>query len=136
MGFRILIVEDNPYVVDLYSYVLRKLAAETSAGAGAEVTMDVESAADGFGALRRLQEAAEPFDLILTDLFMPVMDGFALVERVREEASLQHIPVVAISAGGQEARQRALDAGVDVYLRKPVRFVDVAETVKQVLRLA
>ena len=42
---------------------------------------------------------------------------------------------VAISAGGKEAQDRAMQLGVDIYLRKPVRFVEVLETVKQLLRI-
>ncbi|HZA50200.1 MAG TPA: response regulator, partial [Myxococcaceae bacterium] len=66
---------------------------------------------------------------------MPVMDGFALVERMRHEQALQSIPVIAISAGGRDAQQKALELGVDIYLRKPVRFVEVLETVKQLLHI-
>lgn len=75
------------------------------------------------------------FNLVMTDLYMPVMDGFALVERMREEDALRTIPIIAISAGGKEAQDRAMQLGVDIYLRKPVRFVEVLETVKQLLRI-
>ena len=50
-------------------------------------------------------------------------------------ASLRSIPVIAISAGGKEAQDRVLALGADVYLRKPVKFTDVKETVKQILRI-
>jgi DNA-binding response OmpR family regulator len=43
--------------------------------------------------------------------------------------------VVAISAGGRDAQDRALKLGVDIYLRKPVKFAEVLETVKQLLRI-
>jgi uncharacterized protein (TIGR02266 family) len=129
-GFRILIVEDNPHIIDMYAYVLRKLASGELAG---KVPLEVHFAADGHGALQQLHE--KRFNLILTDLYMPVMDGFALVERMRHEQALQSIPVIAISAGGRDAQQKALDLGVDIYLRKPVRFVEVLETVKQLLHI-
>ncbi len=129
-GYRILIVEDNPHIIDMYSYVLRKLASGELQG---KVPLEVHFAPDGHGALQQLREKS--FNLILTDLYMPVMDGFALVERIRGEESLKHIPVVAISAGGKDAQERALGLGVDIYLRKPVRFVEVLQTVKQLLRI-
>lgn len=126
-GFRILIVEDNPHIIEMYSYALKKLSSS------GKVPLEVSFAADGHHALQQLRE--ERFDLVMTDLYMPVMDGFALIERIREEEALQAIPVVAISAGGKEAMDRALELGVDVYLRKPVKFVEVLETVKQVLHI-
>ncbi len=63
------------------------------------------------------------------------MDGFALVERIRHEDRLKSIPVIAISAGGKDAQERAMKLGVDIYLRKPVKFAEVLETVKQLLRI-
>ncbi|HZX42383.1 MAG TPA: response regulator, partial [Myxococcaceae bacterium] len=71
-----------------------------------------------------------------TDLYMPVMDGFALVQKIRAEPALRHIPVVAISGGGRDAEARARAEGVEVYLRKPVKFAEVLETVKRLLRIS
>ena len=45
------------------------------------------------------------------------------------------MPVIAISAGGKDAQERAMSLGVDIYLRKPVKFAEVLETVKHLLRL-
>jgi len=129
-GFRVLIVEDNPHIVEMYSYVLKKLASGELEG---KVPLDVQFAPDGFAAFKLLQEAR--FHLVLTDLYMPVMDGFALVEKIRGDPALRSIPVIVISAGGKEAQEKALALGVNVFMRKPVKFVDVKETVKQILRI-
>jgi len=129
-GYRVLIVEDNPHIIEMYSYVLKKLAQGELAG---KVPLEVHFAADGHAALKQLHEGR--FSLVMTDLYMPVMDGFQLVEKIREEPALSTIPVVAISAGGKEAQDRALELGVDLYLRKPVKFVEVLETVKQLLHI-
>ncbi|MBN8229169.1 TIGR02266 family protein [Corallococcus macrosporus] len=129
-GYRVLIVEDNPHIIEMYSYVLKKLASNDLHG---KVPLEVHFAPDGHHALLRLRE--DRFSLVMLDLYMPVMDGFALVERIREEEELKGIPVIAISAGGKEAQERAMQLGVDIYLRKPVRFVEVLETVKQLLRI-
>ena len=106
-GFRVLLVEDNPLVVEMYSYVLKKLAAAELKG---KVPMEVHFAADGHAALQALGEDA--FHLVLTDLYMPVMDGFALVQKMKQDPRLRGIPVVAISGGGREAESRARAEGV------------------------
>ncbi|HVE85984.1 MAG TPA: response regulator [Myxococcales bacterium] len=129
-GFRVLIVEDNPHIIEMYSYVLKKLQTGELQG---RVPLDVESAPDGFAALKLLQEGR--YHLVMTDLYMPVMDGFALVEKIRADPTTRSIPVIAISAGGREAQERALQLGVNVFLRKPVKFLDVKDTVMQVLRI-
>ena len=127
---RVLIVEDNPHIIEMYAYVLKKLASGELAG---KVPLEVHFAPDGHHALALLHE--QRFSLVMTDLYMPVMDGFALVERIREEEQLRNIPIIAISAGGKEAQDRAMQLGVDIFLRKPVRFVEVLETVKQLLHI-
>lgn len=129
-GFRVLIVEDNPHIIEMYSYALKKLA---TGALGKKVPLQVQFAPDGFAALQQLRESR--FNLVLTDLYMPVMDGFALIDKIRREEGLKAIPVIAISAGGREAEDRAKELGVDIYLHKPVKFVDVLETVKQLLHI-
>lgn len=127
---RVLIVEDNPHIIEMYSYVLKKLASNELKG---RLPLEVHFAADGHAALTMLLESR--FHLVMTDLYMPVMDGFQLIERMRSEAALKAIPVVAISAGGNDARERAMGLGVDIFLKKPVRFAEVMDTVKQLLKL-
>jgi uncharacterized protein (TIGR02266 family) len=128
-SFRVLVVEDNPHVVEMYEYALKKLRSENE---GVDVV--VEFGANGHDALRRLREPPR-CDLVIADLYMPVMDGFALVERMRADPALMGIPIVAISAGAADARSRAIDLGVDVYLQKPVQFSDIIGTVRTLLRI-
>ena len=129
-GVSVLIVEDNPHIIEMYSYVLKKLAANDLKG---RVPLEVHFAPDGHSALAQL--LGSKFNLVMTDLYMPVMDGFQLVDRIRGEPSLAKLPIVAISAGGKDAQEKALKLGVDIYLRKPVKFAEVLETVKQLLRI-
>ena len=129
-GVRVLIVEDNPHIIEMYSYVLKKLAANEFKG---PTGLEVHFAADGHAALAMLTDA--PFQLVMTDLYMPVMDGFQLIEKMRSTPAMAAIPVVAISAGGTDAREKAMKLGVNVFLKKPVRFAEVMDTVKQLLRL-
>jgi uncharacterized protein (TIGR02266 family) len=127
--YRVLVVEDNPRVVEMYEYALRKLR---SADRGVDVA--VEYAANGHEALGRLADPP-PVDLVMTDLYMPVMDGFGLVEGMRAEPRLASIPLLVISAGGADARDRAAELGVDVYLQKPVQFGDILSTVRTLLKI-
>ncbi|HET9553321.1 MAG TPA: TIGR02266 family protein [Anaeromyxobacteraceae bacterium] len=127
--FRVLVVEDNPHVVEMYEYALRKL--RTADGA---IDVTVEFAPNGHEALVRLGRPPK-LDLVMADLYMPVMDGFALVEKLRGDPELADLPVMVISAAGAEARLRALDLGVDVYLQKPVQFADLIGTLRALLRL-
>jgi two-component system chemotaxis sensor kinase CheA len=78
---------------------------------------DVRVAADGVQALRSLD--SEPSDLVLTDIEMPVMDGFALTEAIRSHPTLANVPILILSSRSSEAdRQRGLDAGADGYIVK------------------
>lgn len=128
-GFLVLVVEDNPHVLEMYEYALRKLKVPRG---GVQVT--VEYTANGHEAVRRLTKAPRP-DLVISDLYMPVMDGFALIQQMRSDAGLATVPVLMISAGGSEARARAIEAGVDVYLQKPVQYSDIMSKVRMLLNI-
>lgn len=126
-SYRLLLVEDNPHLMELYEYVMTKLARDGSVG------VEVVLARDGRDALARL--ANETFHLVVTDLYMPVLDGFELIRRIRADARTRELPVVAISAGGSDALSQSRAAGANAFLRKPVRFLDVIETVRSLLKL-
>jgi CheY-like chemotaxis protein len=127
-GYRILVVEDNTHVREMYEYALRKL------GGGVGVAVAIEYAPNGHDALQRLGELPR-VDLVMTDLYMPVLDGFTLVERMRADPAHAATPVLVISAGAADARAQALELGVDVYLQKPVQFSDIIGTVRTLLRI-
>lgn len=107
---RILLVEDVPDNQRLIVHHLTK--------AGAEVTV----AEHGESALRLLDEGdrvSRPYDLVLTDMQMPVMDGYALARAIR--AAGRRVPVIAITAHAMgEDRRRCLDAGCDDHIAKPI----------------
>lgn len=127
--YRILLVEDDELIATIYDGALQGLRGEDG-----RLGVTVERARDGVEALFRVRRA-DPPDLIVVDLYMPMMDGFAFVEQVRCDPRVMALPIVAISAGGDEARARALAAGVDVFLTKPVKFAEVVSTVRALLRL-
>ncbi|KAB1947852.1 SpoIIE family protein phosphatase [Micromonospora sp. ALFpr18c] len=102
---RILVVDDN---VDLREHVTRLLSP----------TWEVVTASDGLAALPLAQEGA--FDLVLTDVMMPRLDGFGLVGALRADPRTRHVPIVLLSARAGSAEAVAgLAAGADDYLTKP-----------------
>jgi len=114
--YKVLIVEDSPTMRQLISFALKRLRG-----------IKIVEANDGVDGLKKL--SAEPFDLIFTDINMPVMDGLKLVSIVRGDANHSHIPIVIITTeGAQEDRERALALGANDYITKPIqpnRILDV-----------
>jgi CheY-like chemotaxis protein len=116
---KILIAEDNP--------VNRELLREILEAGNYEVV----EAGDGQEALAKIEEA-EP-DLVLLDINMPVLDGFATISRIREDPQFSRLPVLAVTAYAmKEDRERVLEAGFDGYLSKPI---DAAALLRELQRL-
>jgi uncharacterized protein (TIGR02266 family) len=126
-AYRVLLVEDNSLVAAMYTSALRRLS--TSDGLAG---ISVEVASDGNEAFARLL-AKPTVDLVITDVYMPVMSGFALVEKVRAEPRLRKLPIVVISSGGAEERERVSRLGADFFLQKPVKYQDIVATVRTLL---
>ncbi|WP_423358991.1 hybrid sensor histidine kinase/response regulator [Pseudomonas citronellolis] len=102
---RVLVVDD--------SLTVRELERKLLAGRGYDVAVAVDGM-DGWNALR-----SERFDLVITDIDMPRMDGIELVGLIRRDARLQALPVMVVSyKDREEDRRRGLDAGADYYLAK------------------
>ena len=94
----------------------------------------VTEADDGVDGLKKL--AASRFDIILTDINMPIMDGLKLVKRVRSDPVHKDTPIVIITTeGSQEDRQRALQLGANAYITKPIQAPQVIATVKELLKI-
>lgn len=95
----------------------------------------VEAVRDGEAALRAAR--AQRPDLILSDVMMPGLDGFALLRALREEESLKTIPVILLSArAGEESRIEGLDKGADDYLIKPFGARELLARVQTHLEMA
>lgn len=94
----------------------------------------VTEADDGVDGLRKL--AAGRFDIILTDINMPIMDGLKLIQRVRKDVNHKDTPIVVITTeGGREDRERALRLGANAYITKPIQAPRVMATVKELLKM-
>lgn len=102
---RVLVVDD--------SLTVRELERKLLLGRGYDVAVAVDGM-DGWNALR-----SEHFDLVITDIDMPRMDGIELVTLIRRDTRLQSLPVMVVSyKDREEDRRRGLDAGADYYLAK------------------
>jgi two-component system chemotaxis response regulator CheY len=121
--FSCLVVEDSPMMRQLLVFALARVRR-----------IQVTEADDGVDALRKL--ATQKFDLILTDINMPVMDGLKLVKRIRADANHANTPIVVITTeGSTEDRQRAMALGANAYITKPIQAPQVIQKVKELLKL-
>jgi len=118
----VLLVEDNPHNRKIFSGML------THAG------FRVLEAADGQAALA--QVAAERPELILMDLSIPGIDGWECTRRLKADPKTKAIPIIALTAHAMRGdEERALAAGCDGYLAKPISPKKVVEEVKRYLKL-
>lgn len=117
---KVLIAEDNP--------VNRELLRELLEARGYVVV----EACDGEEALRAIEET-QP-DILLLDLGMPVLDGFATVRRIRENPALAPLPVLAVTAYAMQGdRERIVAAGFDGYLSKPINASKLFQEMERLL---
>ena len=106
MGKKIVIAEDEQHIANLVVFKLKREG------------YDVRWAKDGGEALETIKETKP--DLILLDVMMPVMDGFEVLKKIRDDEELKAIPVIILSAKGQEQDiVRGFDSGTDDYIVKP-----------------
>ena len=117
----VLVVEDSSTMRQLICMALRKI----------EGIVLIE-AADGRDALTKLSEITP--DLLLTDLNMPELDGFALIREVRSQTAFAKLPIIVLTtAGALQDQERAKTLGVDGYVTKPIRPDEIVNTVRQAL---
>jgi two-component system, chemotaxis family, chemotaxis protein CheY len=122
--YKVLIVEDSPTMRQLISFSLKRLRG-----------VSIIEASDGVDGLKKL--SAEKFDLIFTDINMPIMDGLKLVSLVRNDASYKGTPIVVITTeGAQEDRERALALGANDYITKPIQPNKILDIARDLLNIA
>lgn len=122
-NLKVLVVEDSPTMRQLIVFALKRIRG-----------LQIVEANDGVGGLKKL--SAEKFDLILTDINMPIMDGLKLVSLIRNDPQYKEVPVVVITTeGAQEDRDRALALGANEYITKPIQTAKIIEVVRRLLEV-
>ena len=117
---KILVAEDNPANCELIIEVL--------SGRGYEII----EACDGRQALEKIEET-EP-DLVLLDIQLPILDGFAVLSQLRQNPRFANLCVVALTANAmKEDREKGLRAGFDAYISKPIDAAALRLQVDQLL---
>jgi len=104
---RLLVVEDTPFFRDLEKTYFESVGFRVSV------------ANNGQEAIQMLKEKPNYFNIVVSDIVMPVMDGYELVKLIKSDDKLSHIPVVALTSFSEEEhREKALAAGFDDYAIK------------------
>ena len=117
---KILIVDDEPNIVMTLEYTFKKSNYE------------VFIARDGQEALDILKTNFP--DVIILDVMMPMVDGFATLEQIRKDANLQHTKVLFLSAKNKESDiEKGIALGADAYMTKPFSIKKVVEKVEELL---
>ena len=116
-----LVVEDSPPMRKMIVFALSRVRE-----------LNVVEADDGVEALRKI--AQQSFDIIITDINMPILDGLKLVKRLRADVNYRDVPIVIITTeGAEEDRQRALALGANAYITKPIQAPQVLGLVREIL---
>ncbi len=121
MAKRILVVDDSEIVRNLHSFILKATG------------YDVVNAANGYEALEKLYQ--DEFDLIVTDVNMPKMDGIMLIKEIRKEDRYKEIPIIIVSTESEmQDKQIGFSAGANVYVVKPVKEEALIMNAKMLLQ--
>lgn len=118
---RILLVEDTPSLAAEIVDILRM------------EDFDVSLAQNGVDALGQLREKLA--NIVISDLFMPEMDGFQLITEVKKDMSLKHIPIVILSARTTvDAIEKVKELGADLFIAKPCDSKYLVSSIRQILQ--
>jgi two-component system sensor histidine kinase/response regulator len=119
VGTRVLLAEDHPLNQELACELLRRAG------------VDVVVARDGREALAKLATEG-PFDGVLMDCQMPVMDGYSATRELRKNPEWQRLPVIAMTASAlAEDRERAMASGMNAHITKPIHVESMLRTMAQ-----
>lgn len=124
---RIVVVDDNPIIREAVSVAVQRLNDKC------DHRIQLFEAEDGATAWSRIIN--NEIDLVIVDLYIPVLSGLDLIERIRESPDIATTKILAISASITDARIRSLSAGADQFLQKPVRLVDLIDAICALLHL-
>jgi two-component system, sensor histidine kinase and response regulator len=121
-GLRILVAEDNEFNQELVVKLLKKQGHVAVLADNGKAALDAWERA--------------PFDLILMDVQMPGMDGFAVTQAIRakEKVTNTHVPIIALTAHAMKGdRERCLEAGMDSYVSKPIQAAQLLAEIDRLI---
>jgi CheY-like chemotaxis protein len=125
---RVLVVEDNPVNLKLLAMFIKKM------------DLDFETATNGAEAVEVYCAAHGEFGLVFMDIQMPVMNGMEASQAIRKYEKQSCLPsavIVALTAlNSTEAKQAAMDSGVDEFLSKPISMKKIKDVIKEVSAMA
>ena len=126
-NLRVLVIDDN----DTNRRILRGMLLRWRMS-----SVEVDGGPAGLEALRSAAEANDPFQLILLDVMMPDMDGFAVLEQIHQEPAIDHPAILMLSSADRPGDiARARERGASAYLIKPVRASELLDMIVTALRL-
>lgn len=121
--YNVLVVEDSPTMRQLIVFALKRVRG-----------LNIVEANDGVDGLKKI--SSEKFDLILTDINMPIMDGLKLVSLVRNDPNYKDVPIVIITTeGANEDKERAMAIGANDYITKPIQTIKIIEVARKLLNI-
>ena len=120
MPNKILIVDDEPSIIVPVQFLMEQNGYDVMVAFSGEEAMEII--------------AEKKVDLILLDIMLPVIDGFEVCQRVRENPRWNKIKIILLTALGSDANvEKGLALGADAYITKPFSNVDIVEQVKELL---
>ena len=125
---RLVLVEDNSHIAAL---IEEGLTSSSQRSFGNRLVFQFRHASNGRDACEMLRN--ETFDAMIVDVYLPIIDGPAVVRFARQELGLSKLPIIAVSGGGTVAKNAALEAGADLFLDKPMRLKQVIETMQRLM---
>lgn len=118
---KVLVVDDSPTMRQFIVFALQRLPG-----------LQIDEAGDGVSALKQL--SSEKYNLLLTDINMPMMDGLKLVGLIRNDAMYANLPIIVITTeGAMVTRERAIEIGATEYITKPLQTARLIEVVRRLL---
>ena len=123
MNRTILVVDDSPTVVKFVSFSLKNKG------------FNVVTACDGMDAVEKISNMSEKVDLVITDLNMPNLDGYGLIDTLRHNEQFSDTPIIILtSEEDEEDKQKGVEVGANSYLVKPFKPAILVNEVEKYLK--